>query len=150
MALRSICLVILLIAATLPAPAQQVTPQPLPMPPPPIAPPAPQVVTPILPGSSIGTASMLRDRTIELDLTKGPHIGVARSPGELGYGQVDIEPNNPHYAELLRHLGGLRPGETKPVPPWRADETWHCAFDPDRGPCPLNHPLDRSAAAAPG
>jgi len=167
MALHRACAATLLIAATawVPARAQQVLPRPLPEPPPqltpqaprqlppappPLAPGAPpQVATPQPPVSSIGTARMLADRTIELDLSKEPHIGVARSPGELGYGQVDIETTNPHYGELLQHLGGLRPGEEKPVAPWRADETWHCAFDPDRGPCPLNHSLDRTAAASP-
>jgi hypothetical protein len=26
-------------------------------------------------------------------------------------------PNDPHYAFIKRHLGGIAPGETKPVPP---------------------------------
>jgi len=106
-------------------------------------PPSPPPAT----AGSIGTARMLGDGTIELDLSKEPHLGVARGPGELGYGQLDIERSNPHYSELLNHLGGLQPGEEKPVPPWRPDETWHCAFDPDRGSCPLGHSLDRAAAA---
>jgi len=129
MARLGVCAMFLSMITVAPALAQQV--------PPPVAEPP------------IGTALMLKDRTIALDLNKEPHIGVARSPGELGYGQVDIDPTNPHYQELLRHLGGLKPGEEKPMPPWRADETWHCAIDPDRGSCPLNHPLDRTAAAVP-
>jgi hypothetical protein len=97
--------------------------------------------------ASIGTARMWSDRTIELDLGPADGLGGVNSKGELGYGRLQIAPHSPHYQELLEHLGGLRPGEVKPVPPWRSDETWHCALDPDRGPCPLGHSLDRTATA---
>ena len=61
---------------------------------------------------SIGTATMRQDRTIVLDL-------VARGPGGLlGDGRVTYSPSDPNYEAILRHLGGLRPGEVKQVQPW--------------------------------
>lgn len=60
--------------------------------------------------STIGSATMLADGTIVMDLrATGPGIGDTR---------VQYPPTSPHYAEVLRHLGGMRPGETKLVPPW--------------------------------
>ena len=61
--------------------------------------------------ASIGFASMLPDGTLILDLTAtdGPTRGHAR---------VTYAPSDPKYQETLRHIGGLRPGEQKPVPPW--------------------------------
>jgi hypothetical protein len=60
----------------------------------------------------IGTATMRADGTIVLDLrAEGPG-------GAVGQGRLTYPPDHPQYAAVLRHLGGLRPGETKPVPPW--------------------------------
>jgi hypothetical protein len=36
----------------------------------------------------------------------------------VGDGFLTYPPSDPQYAEILRHLGGLKPGETKSVPPW--------------------------------
>ena len=45
-----------------------------------------------------------------------------RAPGErraiLGDGRVVVPAGEPRYRGVLDHLGGLAPGETKPVPPW--------------------------------
>jgi len=60
---------------------------------------------------SIGTATMLPDRTIVLDL-------IARGPGLLGDARLTYSPSDPKYGDILRHLGGLRPGEVKQVQPW--------------------------------
>jgi hypothetical protein len=60
---------------------------------------------------SIGTAHMLPDRTIVLDL-------VGRDHGIVGYGELRYRPGDPHYADVLEHLHGLTPGEFKPVPAW--------------------------------
>ena len=83
--------------------------------------PAPQPSSPVRPiaeqsgepaPASIGTATMLADGTIVLYL-------IARGPGGIvGHGQLTYPPDHPQYAEVLRHLGGLRPGETRSVPPW--------------------------------
>lgn len=97
-----------------------------------------QVRLPFPEAPSIGWAWMNHQGTVFLHLSGG------RSHGEIGYGDLEIEPFNPHYRELLEHLGGLNPGETKPVAPWRADEKWHCAIDSRRGDCPLSHRLEPS------
>jgi hypothetical protein len=59
----------------------------------------------------IGTARMEPDGTIVLDL-------VARGGGAMGHGRLTYPPGHPDHAMILRHLGGLRPGEVKPVPPF--------------------------------
>ena len=38
--------------------------------------------------------------------------------GMVGDAQFVYSPSHLQYDEVLRHVGGLRPGETKPVPPW--------------------------------
>jgi hypothetical protein len=38
--------------------------------------------------------------------------------GAVGDGLITYPPGDPRYAEVLKHLGGLKPGEEKPVPPW--------------------------------
>jgi hypothetical protein len=63
------------------------------------------------PPASIGTARMASDGTIILDL-------VARDGATVGQGRLTYPPGHPDHAMILRHLGGLRPGETKPVPPF--------------------------------
>ena len=60
---------------------------------------------------SIGTARMEPDGTVILDL-------VARTGGVVGQGRLTYPPGHPDRAAILRHLGGLRPGEVKPVPPF--------------------------------
>ena len=59
----------------------------------------------------IGTARMEPDGTIVLDLT-------AREGGTVGHARFPYPPGHPHYEMILRHLGGLRPGESKLVPPF--------------------------------
>jgi hypothetical protein len=59
----------------------------------------------------IGDAQMMEDGTIVVNLRRtrdGMNIsGIVKYP-------VD----SPHYKEVLDHLGGMRPGETKLVPAW--------------------------------
>jgi hypothetical protein len=63
--------------------------------------------------SSIGVATMAPDGTITLRLR-------AEGPGGMsGEGNLTYKRGNPQYEEVLRHIGGLTPGETKPVPPWK-------------------------------
>ena len=51
------------------------------------------------------------DGTIVLDLT-------AREGGTAGHARLLYPRDHRDYGMILRHLGGLRPGETKPVPPF--------------------------------
>ncbi|MDL1872489.1 hypothetical protein FBR05_09800 [Deltaproteobacteria bacterium PRO3] len=62
--------------------------------------------------TSIGQATMERDGTIVLDLrAEGPK-------GAIGEGRLVYPPSHAQYKKILQHLGGLKPGEVKPVPPW--------------------------------
>ncbi|MBI4545428.1 MAG: hypothetical protein HY703_09545 [Gemmatimonadetes bacterium] len=61
---------------------------------------------------SIGVATMAEDGTIVLELR-------AEAPGGVsGHGRLVYPPTHKDYQQILKHLGGLRPGESKPVPPW--------------------------------
>lgn len=60
----------------------------------------------------IGVATMTDDGTITLLLR-------AQSPkGDLGDALLSYRKSDPKYAGILKHLGGLKPGEEKPVPPF--------------------------------
>ena len=60
--------------------------------------------------SYIGTARMESDGTIILDLRA--------APGGGGMALLRYPPDHENYREILRHVGGLRPGEEKLVAPW--------------------------------
>jgi hypothetical protein len=62
--------------------------------------------------ASIGSATMTADGTIVLQLRAtgpGPAIGDALILYPKGHAKYD---------EVLKHLGGLKPGEAKPCPPF--------------------------------
>ena len=61
---------------------------------------------------SIGQASMLADGTIILRLR-------AEGPGTIGDAMFTYKPGDKDYQSTLHHVGGLQPGENKPVPPWK-------------------------------
>ncbi len=64
------------------------------------------------PAASIGMATMQAEGTIVLML---------RAEGEggaVGDAMFTYAKGNPQYEDVLKHVGGLKPGETKPVPPW--------------------------------
>lgn len=62
--------------------------------------------------ASIGSATMEPDGTIILQLRAGG------GGGPVGDGRFAYPPSHAQYQMILRHLGGLRPGETRPVPPF--------------------------------
>ena len=66
------------------------------------------------PQASIGVARMLDDGTLVLDLRATD----AEGRGIRGDARFYYPKSHPRYEKVLRHLGGLAPGETKPVPPW--------------------------------
>lgn len=68
----------------------------------------------VAPVASIGSAKMKEDGTLVLQLR-------AEGDGIIGDAYITYEPDDPRYQETLDHLGGLKPGEEKPVPPWPAD-----------------------------
>ena len=62
--------------------------------------------------ASIGSATMEQDGTIVLMLrAEGPG-------GTVGDAMFRYPKTHPDYQKTLDHLGGLKPGESKPVPPW--------------------------------
>ena len=61
--------------------------------------------------ASIGVASMTEDRVITLRLRAEDH-------GMVGEGFLTYRPGDAQYEEVVRHLGGLEPRGSKPVPPW--------------------------------
>jgi hypothetical protein len=60
---------------------------------------------------SIGVASMSDDGTIKLQLR-------AQSDAGIGEALLVYPRSHPKYSEILKHLGGIEPGQQKPVPPW--------------------------------
>ena len=64
---------------------------------------------------SIGSARLEEDGTLVLKLR-------AEGPGGLiGDALQTIKPSDPDYQSTLEHIGGLEPGQSKPVPPWPDD-----------------------------
>jgi hypothetical protein len=61
----------------------------------------------------IGTATMAADGTVTLWLR-------AELPnhGGVAHGTIAYRPDNRQYRDVLLHVGGLKPGETKLVKPW--------------------------------
>jgi hypothetical protein len=39
-------------------------------------------------------------------------------PDPIAESQLVFAPDDPQYDEIKHHLGGIAPGESKPVPPW--------------------------------
>jgi hypothetical protein len=60
---------------------------------------------------SIGMAKMSDDGTITLQLR-------SLWPNPIAEGMLTYAPDDPQYEEIKRHVGGLAPGEIKPVPPF--------------------------------
>ncbi len=69
-------------------------------------------ITPTRTGDIIGEATMTEDRSIRMQLVSYGCDGI------IAHGQLVVSPTDPSYAETLRHIGGLEPGQTKPVPAW--------------------------------
>jgi hypothetical protein len=64
---------------------------------------------------SIGIATMKEDGTIVLRLR------AESDDGAIGEALFTYAPDDEQYDEILTHLGGLEPGESKAVPPWPDD-----------------------------
>ncbi len=60
---------------------------------------------------SIGTAEMANDGTITLHLR-------SLWPDPIAEGELRYAPDDPQYEEIKQHLGGIAPGDIKPVKPW--------------------------------
>jgi hypothetical protein len=62
---------------------------------------------------TIGSAAMEENGDIVLTLR-----AAAGNSGIVGDAQLRYKPGDPEYMDVLQHLGGLEPGESKLVPPW--------------------------------
>jgi hypothetical protein len=62
----------------------------------------------------IGMATMSSDRTIHL------HLWGKSEQGAVAEGVFDYKPDDPKYQQILQHLGGITPGQSKPVPPFES------------------------------
>lgn len=60
---------------------------------------------------SIGTAQMSNDGTITLHLR-------SLWPNPIAEGELTFAPDDPQYDDIKQHLGGIAPGDEKPVKPW--------------------------------
>ena len=54
---------------------------------------------------------MSDDRTITLHLR-------SLWPDPIAEGDLRYAPDDPQYEDVKRHLGGIHPGDKKPVKPW--------------------------------
>ena len=61
----------------------------------------------------IGSAKMLADKTIVLHL----RAETSELPPSIGQAQFIYKPADPKYAEIVQHVGGLKPGEEKTFMP---------------------------------
>ncbi|WNO10299.1 hypothetical protein [Teredinibacter sp. KSP-S5-2] len=61
---------------------------------------------------SIGVATMGVDGTISLQLKAESEDGI------IGDAYFEYLPSDPEYQNIIDHLGGIKIGEKKPVPPW--------------------------------
>src|SRR5690242_1208510 len=75
---------------------------------------------------SIGMARMLPDGTIL--------IGVAAGGGDRAQAVLELKPGDTQYQPVLDHIGGLKPGETKPIPPWPEPAPQHSTEAPPPAP----------------
>jgi hypothetical protein len=60
---------------------------------------------------SIGVATMLANGTILVGVGETGSDARARAV-------LMVEPGDSQYQAIIDHVGGLKPGETKPIPPW--------------------------------
>ena len=60
---------------------------------------------------SVGLAKMSADGTITLQLR-------SLWPDPIAESELVFAPDDPQYEEIKHHLGGIEPGESKPVPPF--------------------------------
>ncbi len=63
------------------------------------------------PAPSVGVATMLENGTILIGV-RGP------APDSPLQAVLMIEPGDTNYQQIIDHVGGLKPGETKSIPPW--------------------------------
>lgn len=76
---------------------------------------------------SIGMARMLADGTILIGVATG-------GSGDRAQAVLELKPGDTQYQPVLDHIGGLKPGETKPIPPWPEPAPQHSTEAPPPAP----------------
>jgi hypothetical protein len=61
---------------------------------------------------SVGVASMRADGTLEMQLR------TVAADGTIGESMLLVGPKDPRHAQMVKHLGGIKPGQGKPIPPF--------------------------------
>jgi hypothetical protein len=77
--------------------------------------------------ASIGMARMLPDGTILIGVASG-------GSGDRAQAVMQLKPGDTQYQPVLDHIGGLKPGETKPIPPWPEPPPQHSTEAPPPAP----------------
>lgn len=63
----------------------------------------------------VGSAYMDEDGVLEMSLR------TESADGMIGEALLVIRPDDPRYAQMVQHLGGLKPGEGCAIPPFPAE-----------------------------
>ncbi len=66
--------------------------------------------------ASVGSAYMQPNGTLEMSLR------TETKDGTIGEALLVIVKDDPRYADMVKHLGGIKPGEGKAIPPFPAPE----------------------------
>jgi hypothetical protein len=61
---------------------------------------------------TIGSAYMQDDGTLEMSLR------AVAADGTIGEAMMVVAPQDTRYADMVKHLGGIKPGEGKAIPPF--------------------------------
>lgn len=61
---------------------------------------------------NVGSAYMQDDGTLEMSLR------TETDDGMIGEAFLVIPPSDARYADMVAHLGGIKPGEGRPIPPF--------------------------------
>lgn len=78
---------------------------------------------------SVGVATMLPNGTILVGIR-------APEPGGQLQAVLMVEPGDTNYQQIIDHVGGLKPGETKSIPPWPEQRP---APEPENKPAELQN-----------
>ena len=78
------------------------------------------------PAPSVGVARMLENGTILIGI-RGP------GPDSPLQAVLMVEPGDTNYQQIIDHVGGLKPGETKSIPPWPDQPPKGAGKPPDSG-----------------
>jgi hypothetical protein len=65
---------------------------------------------------NVGSAYMQPDGTLEMSLR------TETQDGTIGEAFLVIPKDDPRYADMVKHLGGIGPGEGRTIPPFPAPE----------------------------